>query len=408
MCEAEYDKLVRAHRLPDPALYDAGTLETTTELAAFFGGTRTPMSTGRPSRTSSYVGGFEVLRRCFELGDPVEAVVGVGADYVCVLTADGRQLDDIQIDEGDAEFERRVAQAIADARLRSRDVAWEVVRSWNWRLPDPQAEAGESRHLWEPQVGEPADHEGLAGFVRDSLHGLTGQEPEEYGRGRFRYGSGRSRDRSAGDGGCTFPPSGFTTVSWMFPKSRVHASSISQTRCMAAPARWAHTGGWVTSTCGRSKCSGPPASMRRSFTTTFGPFLLSQGTGRPRSGHASTEVGLRRPPETQNQQAGREPARLSVVSCRLPSALEREQRRMTEDDLDWWLTVAGQLNWMIARTYAETAPHSYVVHPRTAGMTKDDYARAAHVIHTFGQPGKFYNMTSIYLTSPDGRRSGGP
>ena len=25
------------------------------------------------------------------------------------------------------------------------------------------------------------------------------------------------------------------------------------------------------------------------------------------------------------------------------------------------------------------------------------------VIHTFGQPGKFYGMTSIYLTSPDGR-----
>ena len=36
-------------------------------------------------------------------------------------------------------------------------------------------------------------------------------------------------------------------------------------------------------------------------------------------------------------------------------------------------------------------------------MTRDDYVRAAHVIHTFGQPAKFYSMTSIYLTSPDGR-----
>jgi hypothetical protein len=76
---------------------------------------------------------------------------------------------------------------------------------------------------------------------------------------------------------------------------------------------------------------------------------------------------------------------------------------MTEDDLNWWLTFAANLEWTFARTYAETAPHSYVVHSRTAGMTKGDFVRAAHVIHTFGQPAKFYNMTSIYLTSPDGR-----
>jgi Methyltransferase domain len=75
----------------------------------------------------------------------------------------------------------------------------------------------------------------------------------------------------------------------------------------------------------------------------------------------------------------------------------------SEDDLNWWLTLASTLEWTIARTYAETAPHSYVVLNRTAGMTREDYVRAAHVIHTFGQPAKFYTMTSIYLTSPDGR-----
>jgi len=32
---------------------------------------------------------------------------------------------------------------------------------------------------------------------------------------------------------------------------------------------------------------------------------------------------------------------------------------------------------------------------------KDDYVRAAHVIHTFGQPAKVYNVTSIHLTSPE-------
>lgn len=74
----------------------------------------------------------------------------------------------------------------------------------------------------------------------------------------------------------------------------------------------------------------------------------------------------------------------------------------TEKDLDWWLSLAPKMEWTFARTYADTAPHSYVVHSRTAGMTKPDYVRAAHVIHTFGQPAKFYNMTSIYLTSPDG------
>lgn len=80
-----------------------------------------------------------------------------------------------------------------------------------------------------------------------------------------------------------------------------------------------------------------------------------------------------------------------------------EQLNMTDDDLNWWLGLAAKLEWTFARTYAKTAPHSYVVANRTAGITHDDFVRAAHVIHTFGRPAKFYNMTSIYLTSPDGR-----
>ena len=82
---------------------------------------------------------------------------------------------------------------------------------------------------------------------------------------------------------------------------------------------------------------------------------------------------------------------------------EMEQPMVTEGDLHWWLTLAGDVEWTFARTYAETAPHSYVVLNRTPGMSRDDFVRAAHVIHTFGQPAKFYSMTSIYLTSPDGR-----
>jgi len=80
-----------------------------------------------------------------------------------------------------------------------------------------------------------------------------------------------------------------------------------------------------------------------------------------------------------------------------------EQPMVTEGDLHWWLTLAGDVEWTFARTYAQNAPHGYVVLDRTAGMTRDDFVRAAHVIHTFGQPAKFYGMTSIYLTSPEGR-----
>lgn len=78
------------------------------------------------------------------------------------------------------------------------------------------------------------------------------------------------------------------------------------------------------------------------------------------------------------------------------------QDRITKADLDWWLKLAATVRWTIAKTYADSAPHSYVVLGRTDGMTADDYVRAGRVIHTFGRPAKFYGMTSIYLTSPDG------
>jgi SAM-dependent methyltransferase len=76
--------------------------------------------------------------------------------------------------------------------------------------------------------------------------------------------------------------------------------------------------------------------------------------------------------------------------------------RITEADLAWWLELAAALPWTFAKTYAETAPHSYIVLGRTPLLTKADFVRAGAVIRTFGEPGKFYNMTNIYLTSPDG------
>ena len=96
------------------------------------------------------------------------------------------------------------------------------------------------------------------------------------------------------------------------------------------------------------------------------------------------------------QQTGVEPAAELVEET-------MTQPVITDEDLDWWVTRSTTLQWTFARTYAATAPHSDVVQGRSAGMSVADYVRAGRVIHTFGQPGKFYGMTSIYLTSPDGQ-----
>lgn len=75
--------------------------------------------------------------------------------------------------------------------------------------------------------------------------------------------------------------------------------------------------------------------------------------------------------------------------------------RITRADLRWWLDLAPTLDWTFAKTYAQTAPHSYVVHGRTIGLDLRDYERAGRVIHTFGEPGKFWSYTNIYLRSED-------
>jgi hypothetical protein len=37
---------------------------------------------------------------------------------------------------------------------------------------------------------------------------------------------------------------------------------------------------------------------------------------------------------------------------------------ITRDDYDWWLTTASELEWTWAKTYADTAPHDYIVQGR--------------------------------------------
>lgn len=75
---------------------------------------------------------------------------------------------------------------------------------------------------------------------------------------------------------------------------------------------------------------------------------------------------------------------------------------ITRDDLNWWLELESRLDWRFATTYAASAPHEYVIADKTPGFSQADAARAAHVIRTFGQPGKFYKTTRIYLTTPRG------
>jgi SAM-dependent methyltransferase len=76
---------------------------------------------------------------------------------------------------------------------------------------------------------------------------------------------------------------------------------------------------------------------------------------------------------------------------------------ITHEDRDWWWAAAPTLSWTFAKTYAETAPHEYVILGRNGcPLNRDDFVRASKVIATFGEPAKFYSMTGIYLTSADG------
>lgn len=75
----------------------------------------------------------------------------------------------------------------------------------------------------------------------------------------------------------------------------------------------------------------------------------------------------------------------------------------TPDDLRWWFDKAPTLKWTWAKTFANSAPHWYV-HDRTPGMTTEDFHRVGRVIRTFGEPGKFWRRTNLYLFTPDRAR----
>lgn len=86
---------------------------------------------------------------------------------------------------------------------------------------------------------------------------------------------------------------------------------------------------------------------------------------------------------------------MSTEGCGEPAA---------QEDLRWWLETAPTLEWTWAVTHADSAPHWYVVLGRTHGLDRDGYVRAGRVTRTFGEPGKFYSMTNLYLFTEDRSR----
>ncbi len=63
-------------------------------------------------------------------------------------------------------------------------------------------------------------------------------------------------------------------------------------------------------------------------------------------------------------------------------------------ELRWWLDLAPTLDWTFAKTMKET-PHEYIV----KGKQLDDatFERAVRVVRRYGEPGKFYQRTQVYL-----------
>lgn len=76
----------------------------------------------------------------------------------------------------------------------------------------------------------------------------------------------------------------------------------------------------------------------------------------------------------------------------------------TREDLRWWLDRAPTLRWTWAKTYADFAPHWWVRGGRTPGFSAADSVRVGRIVRTFGEPGKFWRSTNLYLFTEDRAR----
>ena len=66
-------------------------------------------------------------------------------------------------------------------------------------------------------------------------------------------------------------------------------------------------------------------------------------------------------------------------------------------EIEWWLKTAASLDWTFAKTMKDT-PHSYIV--RGKQLDEHDFQRAVRCIRAYGEPGKFFSRTNVYLVHP--------
>ena len=78
----------------------------------------------------------------------------------------------------------------------------------------------------------------------------------------------------------------------------------------------------------------------------------------------------------------------------------QQLRKVTESVTKELTEIDERMTWAKRRP-AKRAPHWYIVAGKTPGISYDDFIRAGRVIRTFGEPGKFYRMTRLYLFTED-------
>lgn len=70
------------------------------------------------------------------------------------------------------------------------------------------------------------------------------------------------------------------------------------------------------------------------------------------------------------------------------------------EDLEWWADRAPHVAWRWAKTFADTAPHMYLM--RGDGrITEEEYVRLFLMIQKYGQPAMFHGRVSIELAFPN-------
>lgn len=72
-----------------------------------------------------------------------------------------------------------------------------------------------------------------------------------------------------------------------------------------------------------------------------------------------------------------------------------------QEELEWFQAAAQKWPWKWARTYAKSAPHSYVDGHKNKIITWEEFERSFMVLWALGRPRKFYRRVNIELEVPD-------